>query len=126
MISEDELTPKQKKVAQELAGLYAFGGVIASQSDIYTGAVLLTKANERAEEVVRAFRNNKFVWGILVNLTESSALMAMIFGHGMMFYAILMHDGRIKRNDAILKQYGYTEQDILGDVSSAMADSVKG
>jgi hypothetical protein len=112
-LAPDKLTTLQLRVAKRLTGLYGTIGVFTAGADAYDGVLLIKCAEARAEEIVRAARHNKAVWNVLVKVVEGGDLGSMLIGHTLMFYAILAHHGRAKKNELLLSQLGYSEEIIL-------------
>ena len=109
----DKLTPAQSRLADKYAALYATLGVFVSSRDTYDGVLLMKCAQARAEELIRAARHDKRVYGFLEKVANGSDVGTCIIGHTMMLYAILSHHGRIKGNDQLLAGLGYHEAQVL-------------
>jgi len=112
-IVTEKLTPRQKKVAEEITKWFALGGVALVNTSPYDGMLLLKTSARHAELIVRAARHDKRVWDVLERLTQSSDLIALVSFEGMLLYALLAHHDRIPKNEPLLQQFGYGEKQVL-------------
>lgn len=112
-IVTDKLTPKQKKVAEQITQWIALGGIALVNVDPYDAMLMLRTSGRHAELIVRAARHDKRVWDVLERLTQSSDFVALASFEGLLLYAILAHHGRLPKNDTLLQQFGYSEAQIL-------------
>lgn len=111
---QSELTPNQKKLALQLAGIYATAGMFVSGFNTYDGLLLVSQAETRANEVVMAARHNKTAMKWVERLCSGNDLVAAIIGHGLMAYALLANHGRVASNPVILQGAGMTKEQVLG------------
>ena len=111
--TDDKLTSRQQKVADEITKWFALGGVALVASDSYDGMLLVRTAATHADKIVRAARHDKRVFETLEKLTQSSDLFALVSFEGFFLYALAVHHGRLKPNDALLAQFGYHESQVL-------------
>lgn len=111
--ADEALTARQQWTAAKLSTAYATIGIFVANSDVYDGLILMQNAEKRAEEVIRAARHNKAVYGWIEKIVNGSDLSAAIVGHAMMFFAIMAHHGRMKMPENILMAFGYHESQIL-------------
>ena len=104
---------KNDKIIEELTKFYAGVGMFVSRADMYDGILLIREARNRAEELVNVAKHHKGMLKMLERLVESNDYITMAVGHGLMFYAIMAHHGRIKADEAFLAQIGYHEKQVL-------------
>jgi len=73
----------------------------------------MTTAQDRAIELVNVAKHHKWLMDLLIRLTQSSDYVTLAVGHATLAYALLAHHNQIPKNDALLAQFGYTEQQVL-------------
>jgi hypothetical protein len=112
-IVNEKLTPRQKKVADEITKWFAFAGVALVQTDAYDGMLILKTSAQHAELIVKAARHDKRVFDVLERMTQSSDMIALASFEGIFLYALMAHHGRIPANKPMLQQFGYSEEQIL-------------
>lgn len=109
---QNPLTPKQKKLAAELAGLYAGVGALVTGIKPLPGLIIISCAEERATEVVKVARHYPKMLAALEKLVETNDQMQCAIGHGVMFLAILVSVDRLRMGQglaAVLDKMGYGE-----------------
>jgi hypothetical protein len=109
----EKLTPRQKKVADEITKWFAFGGVALVNSDAYDAMLLIKTSAQHAELIVKAARHDKRVFEVLERMTQSSDIIALATFEGILLYALLVHHGRVPENKPLLQQFGYSEEQVL-------------
>lgn len=124
-IVTEKLTPRQKKVADEITKWFAFGGVALVQSDAYDGMLLIKTSAHHAELIVKAARHDKRVFDVLERMTQSSDIIALATFEGIFLYALMVHHGRIPENKPLLQQFGYAPEQIL-DMPPGMQSEAPG
>jgi hypothetical protein len=96
-------------------------GVSLIAVDPYDGAIFIKTAARHAELIVKAARHDKRVWDILEKLTQSSDLFALMSFEAFFIYALLAHHNPdMPKNEPLLAQFGYHEQQILADLQGQM------
>jgi hypothetical protein len=93
--------------------MYATAGFFISSRDMYDGMLVMKTSKQRAEELIRAARHDKRVMKWLERIANGSDVGSAIFGHVMMFYAIMAHHNRIAGNPVLLAHLGYHEAQVL-------------
>ena len=116
---------RQKKLVQDLAGLYASIGMLVASADTYTGVLLMQHAEKRATELVDVAKHHPEMMKWLERLTTSNDYITCIIGHGIMTYAILAHFGRVP-NAPIIAAMGMSEAQVLAPPPQAMEQPLNG
>jgi hypothetical protein len=114
---------KLKSVTDGVTSLYATIGIFAYARDQYDGLVIMTTAQDRAVELVNVAKHHKWLMDLLIRLTQSSDYVTLAVGHATLAYALLAHHNQIPRNDALLAQFGYTEQQVATKAAMMQAQS---
>lgn len=123
---EVPLTPADKKLVKKLSDFYATIGLFVSRADVYDGLVLIKESENRATEMVRVAKHHRGMYKILERISESNDYITCAVGHGIMAYAIMAHHGRVKADPIILKQYGYSEEEVLAPLMEAQQGQANG
>lgn len=105
-------TVKLKAVTDGVTSLYATIGIFAYARDQYDGLIIMTTAQDRAVELVNVAKHHKWLMDLLIRLTQSSDYVTLAIGHAGLVYAIMAHHNQIPKNEALLAQFGYTEQQV--------------
>lgn len=90
--------------------------MFVSGFNTYDGLLLVSQAENRATEVILAARHNKQAMKWIERIVTSNDVLAVIIGHGVMFYALAANHGRIQANPVILHGYGMSKEQVLSVV----------
>jgi hypothetical protein len=114
---------KLKQVTDGITSLYATLGIALYARDQYDGLVVMTTAQDRAVELVNVAKHHKWLMDLLIRITQSSDYVTLVIGHGTLAYALLAHHNQIPRNDALLTQFGLSEQQVLTKAAMMQAQA---
>jgi hypothetical protein len=114
---------KLKTVTDGVTSLYATIGIFAYARDQYDGLVIMTTAQDRAIELVNVAKHHKWLMDLLIRLTQSSDYVTLAVGHATLAYALLSHHNQIPKNDALLAQFGYSEQQVFTKAAMMQAQA---
>ena len=91
---------RDKKLIDDLAGLYATAGVLVTLVNQTDGFLIIQGADERAKELVAVANHHPAMKKTLKRLTESNDYITLVVGHGMLAVAIMQNHNVLPRNIA--------------------------
>jgi hypothetical protein len=83
----------------------------------------MTTAQDRAIELVNVAKHHKWLMDLLIRLTQSSDYVTLAVGHATLAYALLSHHNQVPKNDALLAQFGYSEQQVFTKAAMMQAQA---